>query len=1306
MPKFSCSILLGLFLAVALHASISIQGVVVDENQQPVTGVLVSAGAEAGRQPGEALAEQCGAGGAAGAGECQSGGGADLRGDRHQSVGRERSIPMAHLLFSWIVTFVLLSASGWAAPSIVSVLPVSGTGSSQTFAVTVSDPAGPTSIWGFSFLINAGINGANACWIWFDHTANTLQLAYDDQSGFSPAITVGTNFSLSNSQCTVSASGASVSTSGNNLTVNIPLTFTLAFFGNKNSYVLAYDTGDQNSGWQNPNGAYWGVTQGPPTLPAAPTKAVVPDQGSGPQQTFTVTMSDPNGYTNLDSLSFLISGGLDGRNACWVLVYRASHTMLLANDASNGWLGPIDIQTPGQSIYNGQCRLSTQGASMSGSGNNLTVNIPLTFFPTFTGHKYDYTMGTDAVMSTVWPWPQPGAWDPNPPGVSSVVPGSGSGSSQTFAVTATDVNGPAAIAYISFLVNTGLDGRNGCWVLYQKSGNTLQLANDAATGFSAPVTIGTNASLSNSQCTLSALTASTSSSGNNVTVNLPIAFLPVFAGAKSSYADATDTTGVESGWKSMGSWTVPGGSYTISGRVTLSGAGLNGVSIALSGSQTGGATTDANGNYSLPSLGAGGNYTVTASKNGYTMSAAQTFNNLAANQTANFTATLGQYTATSIADLTNNCLQSATQFPICTLAPGTYGVTQTIVVGRSNVTIQGGGTSPSQTILLRDPGFPSTGSAACVNTPSLPDCGSNAPLMQVKPTQSPTLSGVKIQNLTICGNSNIYPNPRWCPLPVPTNCSDRTSYQTSHDRPPGGYPFALCVDLSVANLDTGQNPFNPFAYTGPYSLEIANTYIEGAAGHAVSLYPTIDQVGEKVNDIYIHDSEINASGVTGILIGANVTYQGKGYHGRKCDSIANYPNQTNILPAPRNIRIEGNWFWNNNTSGIGAPGTSRWIGLRNNHFVNNYNNPQVRGNEVGGNVFLDECVDTVEISGNTMTGPTSPAYDNTSGLELWGRNITVANGNSISGYPLEGIGVNSTYNLTITGNQIANNSNVALGNGEIYAWTNGFGACQQVPRDMQIGTISGNNLTGNTFGVHLGDYPNASRDTIHNLTITADNTFPASPIREDYMVAVVDGFSYPPQDPPSPGPIPPTNQNANDTGPLRVLPVLNSLQYPLCPAQGYADSTEDTFTFSAADAYGPGNIYDIEGVFSQFGSDTDGSGGPGNGVQGGDCHFIYYPASNTVYLDSQNGDYSWTGGHSAVGQNNGGNDLTNGYCTIHAGSANSGSSPEAKILNLKLDISFHSGSSHQHLYQLAYDQINDLFSYGQSWYYWGWWLAQ
>ncbi|HEU4768614.1 MAG TPA: SBBP repeat-containing protein, partial [Pyrinomonadaceae bacterium] len=90
--------------------------------------------------------------------------------------------------------------------------------------------------------------------------------------------------------------------------------------------------------------------------------------------------------------------------------------------------------------------------------------------------------------------------------------------------------------------------------------------------------------------------------------------------------------------------------HTISGQITSNAAGLAGVTVTLSGSQSGLRTTDSNGNYSFE-LAAGGNYTVTPAVLGFTFAPLnRTFNNLSAAQAANFTATRQNFVVTN----TNN----------------------------------------------------------------------------------------------------------------------------------------------------------------------------------------------------------------------------------------------------------------------------------------------------------------------------------------------------------------------------------------------------------------------------------------------------------------------------------------------------------------------------------------------------------------------------------------------------------------------------------------------------------------------------
>ncbi|MCA1634063.1 MAG: carboxypeptidase regulatory-like domain-containing protein, partial [Acidobacteria bacterium] len=96
--------------------------------------------------------------------------------------------------------------------------------------------------------------------------------------------------------------------------------------------------------------------------------------------------------------------------------------------------------------------------------------------------------------------------------------------------------------------------------------------------------------------------------------------------------------------------------HDISGRVTNgAGSALAGVAVLLSGSQTGKATTDADGNYSFQNLPAGGNYTITPSKTAYAfIPAAETFDDLSTDQTLDFSGTFVTYTIAGIVVAGNN----------------------------------------------------------------------------------------------------------------------------------------------------------------------------------------------------------------------------------------------------------------------------------------------------------------------------------------------------------------------------------------------------------------------------------------------------------------------------------------------------------------------------------------------------------------------------------------------------------------------------------------------------------------------------
>src|SRR6202008_1689869 len=91
------------------------------------------------------------------------------------------------------------------------------------------------------------------------------------------------------------------------------------------------------------------------------------------------------------------------------------------------------------------------------------------------------------------------------PGVTTAaMPLSGGGSSQPFTVIASSVNGAGNIRAVYAVVNSRWSPAGGCVVAYDPVTNTLQLADDAGTGWSSGLPVGGAGTIANSQCAVSA----------------------------------------------------------------------------------------------------------------------------------------------------------------------------------------------------------------------------------------------------------------------------------------------------------------------------------------------------------------------------------------------------------------------------------------------------------------------------------------------------------------------------------------------------------------------------------------------------------------------------------------------------------------------------------------------------------------------------------------------------------------------------------------------------------------------------------
>jgi hypothetical protein len=159
------------------------------------------------------------------------------------------------------------------------------------------------------------------------------------------------------------------------------------------------------------------------------------------------------------------------------------------------------------------------------------------------------------------------------PQVVSVTPSSGAGVSQTFSLVFSDPLGAGDLQSAQMIINPAVSGNSSCYVWVDPVHRGVYLTNDTYNAWPGAA-LGSSGTLQNSQCAVNAGASSVALSGNTLTVNLALTFLPGYAGVKNIFGYATTAGGLNSGWQKLGSWTVPSGPQAIS--VTpASGSGIS-----------------------------------------------------------------------------------------------------------------------------------------------------------------------------------------------------------------------------------------------------------------------------------------------------------------------------------------------------------------------------------------------------------------------------------------------------------------------------------------------------------------------------------------------------------------------------------------------------------------------------------------------------------------------------------------------------------------------------------------------------------
>jgi hypothetical protein len=92
------------------------------------------------------------------------------------------------------------------------------------------------------------------------------------------------------------------------VTLNLALTFQPVFTGTWNINISAWDVSGQNSGYQLKGSWTVPSSSQPPTI-----SSLMPNSGTGLSQTFTMTVSEPDGATAIAGVYFYVGNGWDAR---------------------------------------------------------------------------------------------------------------------------------------------------------------------------------------------------------------------------------------------------------------------------------------------------------------------------------------------------------------------------------------------------------------------------------------------------------------------------------------------------------------------------------------------------------------------------------------------------------------------------------------------------------------------------------------------------------------------------------------------------------------------------------------------------------------------------------------------------------------------------------------------------------------------------------------------------------------------------------------------------------------------------------
>jgi len=193
-------------------------------------------------------------------------------------------------------------------------------------------------------------------------------------------------------------------------------------------------------------------------------------------------------------------------------------------------------------------------AADNGAGY-FALTAPSGTLPSVNAIQPTYGTGSENIIIGKWGTTIPAAPPNTAPTVTSAAPAFGSGTSTTRTFVFTDTNGTNDLGVVNVLINSALDGRNACYLAYDSVGNVLVLLRNNGTDADV-LALPSNATLSNSQCSIAGSSVTAVKAGNTLSLTLTFNFTAAFNATRILYAAARDAVSANSGWQPVGTQTI------------------------------------------------------------------------------------------------------------------------------------------------------------------------------------------------------------------------------------------------------------------------------------------------------------------------------------------------------------------------------------------------------------------------------------------------------------------------------------------------------------------------------------------------------------------------------------------------------------------------------------------------------------------------------------------------------------------------------------------------------------------------------